>query len=881
MKHELQTTKTAQSSGDSNHLRTLMRVLALTAIIPLLASCGASTEVEGGASTPKPSGYTGPAAATPDVLAFQTAFYNPLSAINRCGQCHTSGLNASNFPFVELSDVNAAYTEALKHVDLADPASSRIISKVAGGHNCWEPTNPSVCTTRLEGYINDWLSGGSGSAGRTIELVAPPVIEPGSTLTFPADSGNFAATVHPLLTANCSGCHTSASSTPQSPFFASADPATAYEAAKSKINLVNPASSNFVTRLQELHNCWSGNCVADAQSMLDQINAFIGAIPATNIDTNLISVSSKAMTLASSTLASGGSRVEGNQIALWEFSEGSGNKALDTSGQLPAMDLDFTGDVSWILGNGIDFKNGGYAKATTASSKKLADRIRLTNSFTIEAWVIPSNVTQEDARIISYTANDTQRNFSMSQTLYNYEFLNRAGDIAPIGSRTEGRPSLMTADADEDLQASLQHVAMTFDPVNGRSIFVNGVFTDDADMAPDIGGNLSEWDDGYTFILGNEAGGGSAWSGTVRMVAIHDAALTQQQIVQNVDVGVGQKYFMLFNVGEADQLNIPGTYVMFEVEQFDNTAYLFNKPKFISLQEPFVPPANIPLKGIRIAVNGSEPATGQAYALVDEDINSATYINDVGGQALSSIGSVIPVDQGPIVDEFFLTFEQLGSALNDRTEPDPAPRIYATDPQPVSDIGVKTFDEINATMSAATQIPVTNAAVEATFLSYKQQLPAIENISAFLASHQMAVAQLAMSYCNALVTADSAKTISDPTRYFTGFNYGLTASNAFAPAAVDQIMNPLLAALINVDTNALPAKSNDLSIQPDVDNLKAILGSSSQQNLETPTVVGYEYDSLVSTMATCGTCADTTARTKDVVTAMCAATLGSALTIIQ
>ena len=37
--------------------------------------------------------------------------------------------------------------------------------------------------------------------------------------------------------------------------------------------------------------------------------------------------------------------------------------------------------------------------------------------FSIEAWVIPANVTQEDARIISYSAGAEQRNFTLQQTL--------------------------------------------------------------------------------------------------------------------------------------------------------------------------------------------------------------------------------------------------------------------------------------------------------------------------------------------------------------------------------------------------------------------------------------------------------------------------------
>ena len=53
--------------------------------------------------------------------------------------------------------------------------------------------------------------------------------------------------------------------------------------------------------------------------------------------------------------------------------------------------------------------------------------------------------------------------------MYNYDFFNRS-------SKTDanGEPRLSTPDADEVLQATLQHVVATFDPVAGRKIYVNG-----------------------------------------------------------------------------------------------------------------------------------------------------------------------------------------------------------------------------------------------------------------------------------------------------------------------------------------------------------------------------------------------------------------------
>jgi len=748
-------------SRSSQPLRTFLRCLALLPVLGVLASCGNDTEVATntnaatGNTAPR---YLGPAPLTNEVQDFKNEFWDNLSTVDRCGQCHTNGGPASNFAFVDLQDVNEAFSQAISTnnqsqllVDRANPSNSRVVLRVGEGHNCWDGNPAAVCATIIEGYINNWVSGTSTVGGRTIAIAAPVnPPDPGDSRNFPEnalinDLNSFQNTIYPVLTANCSECHSDTSDTPQSPFFASGDVNASYEAAKSKIdldnliipadfsiqaNLDNPSKSRFVSRILELHNCWTASCPDDAGVMQDAINAFAGAITATQIDPSLIT--SKAMTFADATLSSGGNRYENDQVALWEFKTGAGNEAFDTSGIEPAMKLTFTGPVSWILGYGLDFSGGGKAQAATDTSKKLTDLITLTNAYSIEAWVIPGNVTQEDARIISYSAGDTARNFAMSQTLYNYEFLNRSSN-----TDGEGRASVMTNPDDEDLQAALQHVVITFDAVNGRRVYVNGVFTDDVDPAGTQGGSLIDWNDTYAFVLGNEVSGlANAWNGKLRLVAVHNRALTQAQILQNFSIGVGQKYFMLFSVG--DLLNLNSAYVMFQVEQFDNTAYLFEKPTFISLDSAYTPAVAIPLEGMRIGVNGREAASGQAFGNLTTSINSTDYTPS--GQELSRLGTVIAVEKGPEADEFFLTFERLAGLSNVRVEADPIPPGAAADAAPVSEIGIKTFDEINASMSSVTGVPVANATVAATFATYKQQLPAIEDIKAFLSSHQMAVA---------------------------------------------------------------------------------------------------------------------------------------------
>ncbi|WP_197472841.1 LamG domain-containing protein, partial [Oleiphilus sp. HI0123] len=137
----------------------------------------------------------------------------------------------------------------------------------------------------------------------------------------------------------------------------------------------------------------------------------------------------------------------------------------------------------------------------------------------------------------SYSGSASSRNFALQQTLYNYDFYNTTNDF---------NEALSTADADERLQASLQHVVATYSATQGRKLYVNGVYTEDEDsVAP---GLLNGWNESFALVLGNETDGNELWEGTLRMLAIHSRALTQEQITQNYNSGVGEKFYMLFGV---------------------------------------------------------------------------------------------------------------------------------------------------------------------------------------------------------------------------------------------------------------------------------------------------------------------------------------------
>ncbi|MDX1515877.1 MAG: LamG domain-containing protein [Woeseiaceae bacterium] len=817
-----------------------------------LAACG------GGAQTtdlPPPQGggntgnepYTGPVARDADVLKFQQEFWSKARTSDRCGNCHNESVGQTPM-FVRSDDVNMAYDDAVTVTDTQQPSLSRVVTKVSEGHNCWI-ADPNVCGEIMTTWIENWVGSGIGS-GREIVLTPPPSNDPGASLNFPADPfgpPSFVDLLHtPILTQYCSGCHSSEAPNSIQPYFADPDVNVAYDAAKSKIDLDDPALSRFVVRLRsEFHNCWSGSCANDAQTMENAIATYAGALTPTTVDPNL--VYSKALRLVDGTIASGGNRYEDAQVALWEFKTGSGLVAFDSSGVDPAIDLNFSGDVEWFGGWGITI-NDGKAQGSTTASKKLHDILQEAGEFSIEAWVVPGNVTQEEARIVSYSAGQTARNFTLQQTLYNYDFQLRTNETS-----LNGDPALSTPDADEVLQATLQHVVATYSPIDGRRIYVNGNLVTQTDPVP--GGTLIDWQDTFAFVLGNEASGDGLWQGTIRLAAIHRRALTQAQIQQNFDVGVGEKFYLLFDISEILQAAPQSSYILFEVAQFDTYAYLFDQPHFITLDGST--PEGIPLTGMRIAMNGQEAPVGQSYANLDDTL-SASLFGELG-QPLSTLGAVLPLEKGPDADEFFLTFDRLGSASFNRPD-DPTLVITPTDLTPASHIGVRTFDEINATFATVTQVDPTTAAVDMTFQELRQSLPAVEDVNTFLSSHQVAIAQLAIEYCNALIESPQAAT------YFPGFNFngapGVVLAGGPSPAPRDLLVDPLIS---NIVGN--PPTGPQLATQPTYATVYTELASFQ--------AAGGRPDNLIDRLIAGGS--DTRAISKGV----CAATLGSAVTLVQ
>jgi hypothetical protein len=264
---------------------------------------------------------------------------------------------------------------------------------------------------------------------------------------------------------------------------------------------------------------------------------------------------------------------------------------------------------------------------------------------------------------------------------------------------------------------------------------------------------------------------------------------------------------------------------------------------------------------MRIGVNGAEPSVGQAYRLMDTVINDANYAAATG-QTLSTVGTIIGLEQGPTSDEFYLCFDTLGTRSDVCSQyASASPPTFITVPKP-SDIGFRTFDKINATMSAVTGVSPNTAAVRSTFTSIRQSLPAVDSIEAFLPSHQTAIAQLAIQYCDAL--------IESPGNYFPGLNLNGSPDTVFGSnAGKDLLIDPLVANMIG----------SNLTTQPSASELKDPYTPTDPPSEGTEVRPGL-YD-LIDTLNDCGATACAASRTKLIAKATCGAVLGSGAVLID
>jgi hypothetical protein len=325
-----------------------------------LSACGGGVGTAAtAASAPTSStvnAYTGPAPATADVQAFEVNLWNNIRSQNRCGACHNATTPAQMPNFARSDDVNLAYAQANTVVNLAQPSTSLMVTKVSGGHNCWLADN-SACGTDSD-HLDQQLGGchgrllgdhgaarGAAGANRGTELELPGLahrlpehgvhVDQQVLRQLPLDHG--LGRDHAVAVFRGSEHYQR---------LPGGDPENRLHGLRALQRRLAPppaartrASISAVDRHAQLLEQLRHRCGA----MLAQIQAFAQMLSPTSIDPSL--VVSKALTLPQGTIASGASRYDADTIAKYEFQTGTGLVAYDTSGIDPSADMTITGSV--------------------------------------------------------------------------------------------------------------------------------------------------------------------------------------------------------------------------------------------------------------------------------------------------------------------------------------------------------------------------------------------------------------------------------------------------------------------------------------------------------------------------------------------------------
>lgn len=148
----------------------------------------------------------------------------------------------------------------------------------------------------------------------------------------------------------------------------------------------------------------------------------------------------------------------------------------------------------------------------------LLQALQNSNAFSVECVMLPQNLQQSGpARIVSYSLNSSERNFTVGQQKEQLVLRLRTPMTDNNGTNPQQDLARLT-------EGRTHHVVVTYE--NGiTTCFLDGKQVYRGDK---VRGDFSNWG-AHNLVLGDEYGGGRDWSGTLHSVAIYDRAIDASQ----------------------------------------------------------------------------------------------------------------------------------------------------------------------------------------------------------------------------------------------------------------------------------------------------------------------------------------------------------------
>jgi len=198
--------------------------------------------------------------------------------------------------------------------------------------------------------------------------------------------------------------------------------------------------------------------------------------------------------------------------------------------------------------------------------------------------------------------------------------------------------------------------------------------------------------------------------------------------------------------------------------------------------------------------------------------------------------------------------------------------IAPTDLPPAGRIGIRTLGGIAATYGEILEVDrlmvytangASAAHVDETYQELRQSLPAVEDVNTFLSSHQVAIAQLAIQYCDAAIRSNTSPNPDAEGTLWVSFAFDQSAATAFSVANRNEFMDPLIARAVGQTSGGA-----QLASQPDYDNVYDEVAAFQNAG-------GLRPDNLVDRLLA------GSSDTRSIAKGVCAAVIGSAATLVQ
>ncbi len=374
-------------------------------------------------------------------------------------------------------------------------------------------------------------------------------------------------------------------------------------------------------------------------------------------------------------------RVTEDLQVLYTFQAGSGTRVNDISGVGNPSNLSIVTPELAIWTNHGLFANEGTIIRSDTNNTNLVPVYEGSDEITIEAWIYPSvTFTEKEAKIFTYSAAASYKNFVLQQVGDRYEVKLRRVDVL------EAEPALVSPAG--SVKNELTHIVFTRASDGTAKMYING-----AEVASD---NLpGEIDFSPEFRLGiaNEIWGGYPWKGAYYLTALYSRALSQDEISNNYSEIVTFDEFPVVTINPKDKSVLTGENVTFRFEAYSTLPITYQWKK----------------NGVDIP-----GATGTSYSIVnasindDGDVYSAVATNSAGTVAsreakLSVTASGDRITAGLSV---LYTFEEgTGNLIEDRSDNGTPLNLAINTPNAVewNDFGLKinSAASISSTMAAA------------------------------------------------------------------------------------------------------------------------------------------------------------------------------------